>query len=170
MLNYDLFGKDCHVSMKMSPDYIHKDFSKSSGSLNQALVNKLQREEVGKIRFRHWEVEAKSRGLGIDLAVFWKEELAASSLIPVLLHHFPMPKHFCSCLSCMVILFDMRIHQVDCTELFKTSLRRLWAGRGGADEMASHAVGKKFECMVFIETRQRERDIWKIHVRAEERE
>lgn len=70
MLNYDLFGKDCHVSMKMSPDYIHKDFSKSSGSLNQALVNKLQREEVGKIRFRHWEVEAKGRGLGIDLAVF----------------------------------------------------------------------------------------------------
>lgn len=36
--------------------------------------------------------------------------------------------------------------------------------------MASHAVGKKFECMVFIETRQRERAIWKIHVRAEERE
>lgn len=41
MLNYDLFGKDCHMSMKMSPDYIHKDFSKSSGSFHQALGNNL---------------------------------------------------------------------------------------------------------------------------------
>lgn len=41
MLNYNLFGKDCHMSLKMSPDFTHKDFSKSSGSFHQALVNKL---------------------------------------------------------------------------------------------------------------------------------
>lgn len=54
----------------------------------------------------------------------------------------------------------MKIHQVGCTELFKTSLRRLGEGCGGADEMARHLVGKVLECMVFVERRQWEREIF----------
>lgn len=41
VLNHGMFGKDCPVSMKMSPDYAHKYFSESSYSFHQPLVNKL---------------------------------------------------------------------------------------------------------------------------------
>lgn len=57
-----------------------------------------------------------------------------------------------------MMLFDKKIQQEGSAELFKTSPRRWWAGLEGADEMASHLVGKKIECMVVIERKQWERE------------